>query len=47
MVLPNYSSCREIFCGPEEEITSDSEIPNAMKIIPEMAASFHVIVEKA
>ena len=41
MVLPNLPSCKERFCEPEKEITSDSEIPNAMRIIPVMTASFH------
>ena len=32
VVLPNLPSCRERFYEPEKEITSDSEIPNAMRI---------------
>ena len=41
VVLPNLPSCRERFYEPEQEITSDSEIP-----IPVMTASFHVIAHK-
>ena len=41
VVLPNLPSCKERFYEPEKEITSDSKIPNAMRIIPVMTASFH------